>query len=85
MSPLKHDHTVLFVENNQICYHGNAQRLYHLRRMRFTTQWRAVFRVKSFKADVVRREWLGVGEGEGGRGSGRRLEITGGGATSQRR
>ena len=34
--------------------------------MRFTTQWRAAFRVKSFKAAVIRRGCLGGGEGGGG-------------------
>ena len=29
--------------------------------MRFTTQWRAAFRAKSFKAAVIRRKWLEVG------------------------
>ena len=48
--------------------------------MRFTTQWRAAFRVKSFKAVVIRRKL----SGEGGGGGGWRLEIAGGGATSQR-
>ena len=33
-----------------------------IRRMRFTTQWGAAFRVKSFKAVVIRRKWF-VGEG----------------------
>ena len=52
-------------------------------RMRFTTEWRAAFRVKSFEAAVIRRNWLGRGErGEGG-GGGRRLEVTGGRATWQ--
>ena len=37
-----------------------------LRRMRFTTQWRAAFRVKSFKAVVIRGKLLGEGEGGGG-------------------
>ena len=61
-----------------------------IRRMRFTTQWRAAFRVKSLMAVVVRRKWLrgggvwgGGGRGRGERGSGRRLEIIDGGATSQ--
>ena len=46
--------------------------------MRFTNQWQAAFRVKSFKADVIRRKWLGVGGGVGeGGGGGRRLEVTG--------
>ena len=52
--------------------------LISIRRMRFTTQWRAALRLKSFKVVVVRGEL-----GWGGRG-GWRLEITGGGATSQR-
>ena len=52
-----------------------------IRRMRFTTQWWAAFKVKSFKAVVVRRKWGGGGGGGGG--NGRRLEITSGGATSQ--
>ena len=53
--------------------------------MRFTTQWQAAFRVKSFKAVVVRREWLRRGGGGGGgRGGGRRLEVTGRRAMSQR-
>ena len=38
--------------------------------MRFTTQWRAAFRVKSFKAIVVGRKWLGAGCGGGGGGGG---------------
>ena len=36
--------------------------------MRLTTQWRAAFRVKSFKAVVIRRRWLVGGEGGGGGG-----------------
>ena len=35
--------------------------------MKFTTQWRAAFRVKSFTAAVIRRQWLERGGG-GGRG-----------------
>ena len=50
--------------------------------MGFTTQWWTAFKVKSFKAAVIRRKWLG-GEGGGG-GGGRRLEVTGGRVTSQR-
>ena len=48
-----------------------------IRRMRFTTQWRAAFRVKSFKAVVIRGKLPGEGEGDGGGGVGRwgRLEI----------
>ena len=58
---------------------------YTIRRMRFTTQWRAAFRVKSFKAVVIRGKLLGEGDGGGGGGGGGwRLEIAGGGATSQR-
>ena len=34
--------------------------------MRFTTQWRAAFRVKSFKAVVIRGKWAGGGGGGGG-------------------
>ena len=49
-----------------------------VRRMRFTTQWGAVFWVKSFKAAVIRRKWFG---GEGG-GGGRR---GGGGGDGGRR
>ena len=49
--------------------------------MRFTTQWWAAFRVKSFKAAVIRGKLSGGGRGGGG---GWRLEIAGGGATSQR-
>ena len=41
--------------------------------MRFTTQWRAAFRVKSFKAVVIRGKLSG--EGGGGRGQWGRLEI----------
>ena len=52
--------------------------------MRFTTQWRAAFRVKSFKAVVIRRKSLGGGGGVEGRGGGRTLKVTGGRATSQR-
>ena len=52
-----------------------------IRRMRFTTQWRAAFRVKSFKAVVIRGKLSGE---EGGGGGGWRLVIAGGGATSQR-
>ena len=37
-----------------------------IRGMRFTTQWRAAFKVQSFKAVVIRRKWFGVGWGEGG-------------------
>ena len=38
--------------------------------MRFTTQWRAAFRVKSFKAVVIRGKLSGEGgRGEGGRGA----------------
>ena len=37
-----------------------------IRRMRFTTQWRAAFRVKSFKAVVIRGKLSGVGGGGGG-------------------
>ena len=33
--------------------------------MRFTIQWRAAFWVKSFKAAVIRRKWVGVGEERG--------------------
>ena len=47
--------------------------------MRFTTQRWAAFRVKSFKA-VSSEGSSGVGRGGGG---GWRLEIAGGGATSQ--
>ena len=36
-----------------------------IRRMRFTTKWRAAFRVKSFKAAVIRRKWVGRGGGGG--------------------
>ena len=37
-----------------------------IRSMRLTTQWRAAFRVKSFKAAVIRRKWLEEGaKGEG--------------------
>ena len=43
-----------------------------LRRMRLTTQWRAAFRVKSFKAAVVRGK---LGEWGGGGHGGGRLEI----------
>ena len=57
-------------------------------RMRFTTKSWAAFRVKSFKAAVIRRKWLGGGGcgggGGGGRGGGRRLEVTDGRATSQK-
>ena len=35
-----------------------------IRRMRCTTQWGAAFRVKSFKAAVIRRQWLGEEGGE---------------------
>ena len=58
--------------------------------MRFTTQWRTTFRVKSFKAVVIRGKLPGEKEGDrgggggGGGGGGWRLEIAGGGATSQR-
>ena len=38
--------------------------------MRFTTQWRAAFRVKSFKAVVIRRKWWGGGGGRKGEGGG---------------
>ena len=31
--------------------------------MKFTTQWRATFKVKSFKAALFRRKWLGGGGG----------------------
>ena len=59
-----------------------------IRRMRFTTQWRTAFRVKSFKAVVIRGKLPGEKEGDGGEGGGGgggwRLEIAGGGATSQR-
>ena len=41
-----------------------------IRRMRFTTQWRAAFRVKSFKAAVIRGKLPGEGEGDGGGGGG---------------
>ena len=41
--------------------------------MRFTTQWRAAFRVKSFKAVVIRGKLSG--EGGGGWGLWGRLEI----------
>ena len=34
--------------------------------MRFTTQWRAAFRVKSFKAVVIRGKLSGEGGGVGG-------------------
>ena len=52
--------------------------------MRFTTQRRAAFLAKFFKAVVVRGKWSGERrEGGGGGGGGWRLEITGGGATSQ--
>ena len=38
-----------------------------IRRMRFTTQWRAAFRVKSFKEVVIRGKLSGEGGGgEGG-------------------
>ena len=45
--------------------------------MRFTTQWRTAFRVKSFKAVVIRGKLPGEKEGDGGEGGGRwgRLEI----------
>ena len=56
--------------------------LHMIWRMRFTTKWRAAFRVKSFKVAVIRWKWLG-GEGEGGGGDGRRLEVAGGRATLQ--
>ena len=57
-----------------------------IQRIGFATQWRKTFRAKFFKAVVVRRKWLGevvggIRRGRGG-GSSRRLEITGGGATS---
>ena len=52
--------------------------------MRFTTQWQAAFRVKSFKAVVIRGKLSGERGGGGGGGGGWRLEIAGGGATSQR-
>ena len=48
-----------------------------IRRMRFTTQWRTAFRVKSFKAVVIRGKLSGEGGGGGG-GGGWRLEIAGG-------
>ena len=59
-----------------------------IRRMRFTTHWRADCRFKSFKAAVIRRKWLGERRGRGrggggGGGGGRRLEVTGGRATWQ--
>ena len=38
--------------------------------MRFTTQWRTAFRVKSFKAVVIRGKLPGEGEGDGGGGGG---------------
>ena len=42
-----------------------------IRRMGFTTQWRAAFRVKCIEAAVIRRKWLEEGEkGEGERGEG---------------
>ena len=41
------------------------------------TQWQAAFKVKSFKAAIIRRKWLGGG-------GGRRSEVTGGRATSQK-
>ena len=43
-------------------------------------QWRAAFRIKSFKAAVISRKW---GGGGGGGGGGMRLEVTGGRVTSQ--
>ena len=46
--------------------------------MRFTTQWRTAFRVKSFKAVVIRGKLPGEKEGDGGEGGGGRwgrLEI----------
>ena len=49
--------------------------------MIFMTQWRAAFRVKSFKAAVRRKWWEGGGGGGGG--GGRRLEVTDGRSTSQ--
>ena len=45
-----------------------------IRRVRFTTQWRAAFRAKPFKAVVVRRKLLGGGWGGGGGGEGARGE-----------
>ena len=39
-----------------------------VRRMRFTTQWRTAFRVKSFKTAVTRRKCWGGGGGGGGGG-----------------
>ena len=42
--------------------------LHTIRRMRFTTQWRTTFRVKSFKAVVIRGKLPGEKEGDGGRG-----------------
>ena len=41
-----------------------------IRRMRFTTQWRTAFRVKSFKAVVIRGKLPGEKEGDGGGGRG---------------
>ena len=42
----------------------HAYRLWiQIRRMRFTTQWRAAFRVKSFKAVVIRGKFSGGGGG----------------------
>ena len=46
-----------------------------IRRMRFTTQWRTAFRVKSFKAVVIRGKLPGEKEGDGGGGRWGRLEI----------
>ena len=47
---------------------GALQMADTIRRMRFATPWRAAFRVKSFKVAVIRRKWLGGGQGERGRG-----------------
>ena len=62
---------------------GRHSRYDTMGRMRFTTQWRAAFRVKSFSAVVVRGKLSGDGGGGEGGGGGWRLEISGGGATSQ--
>ena len=48
--------------------------------MRLTTQWRATFRVKSFKAAVIKGRWGVLWRREDG---GRGIEVAGGTATPQ--
>ena len=55
-------YTALGADTSPRDQRGGLEEKNALRRMRFTTQWRAAFRVKSFKAAVIRKKWLEGGE-----------------------